>query len=170
MVSFFSYISYMSLRRYRRTRARVDSHIFFSTAYALIAYVVVTIFTYTGVQGDPVKEFILLVGFYSVGFPFLGSLVYTFRRMEQIEMNLEAVVEEKSMQLVESEKLANIGKGVTLAEREIRNPLALINQATHLSEMEELPGDDLIRVTRENLSRILETLDKLRSGEYLIEY
>ncbi len=72
----------------------------------------------------------------------------------------------KAMELRESlavhERLANIGRGVMIAEGEIRNPLALINQATYAAEMDGRLNQEMIIVNRNNISKIESTLRELR--------
>ena len=82
--------------------------------------------------------------------------------MENNEKNLEKLVEEKSRQLIEAERLANIGKGVVQAEQEIRNPLILISQAAFVAEERKQLNAEMIRVINENVEKINEILADLR--------
>jgi len=99
---------------------------------------------------------------YLLGASLMILLVYAFRQVKNNEENLEALVEEKSRQLIESERLANIGKGVVKAEQEIRNPLVLISQAAYVAQEKKELNPDMIRVIRENVNKINDILTDLR--------
>ena len=57
--------------------------------------------------------------------------------------------------------MANIGRGVMLAEQEIRNPLNIIAQATHMLESEGVLDSKIIDVIRNNIKNIREILQQL---------
>jgi len=65
-------------------------------------------------------------------------------------------------ELIKSEELANIGKGVMLAEEEIKNPLILIEQATYLAEEDGELNRDMIETIRRNIGKIKLILQQLR--------
>jgi len=96
------------------------------------------------------RNIFLLIGFVTTGL--VGGLTFLY------------LTDTKRLQeeLIKSEKLANIGRGVKLAEEEIRNPLILIEQATHIAEEDEKLNRDMIGTIRKNIGKIKVILKQLR--------
>ncbi|MBN2335844.1 hypothetical protein JXL21_09810 [Candidatus Bathyarchaeota archaeon] len=166
IIGFFGYFCLMALRRHRRTRSRVDLAILVGSIYSVAMYIFVTASFYMNPAPEPVTELTLSTLYYSVGFIFLGSLVFYFHRVESVETHLESLVEERTRQLVEARRLADIGRGVGLAGKEIRNYLVLVNQSSHLAESGQITYDQMHEIIRRNIAKIMDALEALRQGRY----
>jgi hypothetical protein len=157
------YTCYLLYGHWRRRNTTTEMILFVGSVIVTCIYPFMLVPYITGVEFTGVMKDLDDYAYYLLGSTILLLLVYAFRQVEHNEMNLEKLVEEKSRQLIEAERLANIGRGVVQAEQEIRNPLILISQAAYVAGQKKMLNPEMIRVIRENVEKINDILADLRA-------
>ena len=76
--------------------------------------------------------------------------------------NLEAVVEERTRDLLEAEKMAALGKVVSMVSHDLRGPLQKIRNLAYLLEHEPHRSDEYLKMINDSVLFSIDILDDLR--------
>jgi hypothetical protein len=156
------YSCYLLYGHWRRRGTNTEKLLFAGSVIIVCIYPFMLLPYITGVEFTGLLKDLDDYADYLFGSTILLLLIYAFKQVEHHELNLEMLVEEKSRRLIESERLANIGRGVVQAEQEIRNPLILISQAAYIAAQKKALNPEIIRIIGENVEKINDILAELR--------
>lgn len=76
--------------------------------------------------------------------------------------NLEAIVEERTRDLLEAERMAALGKVVSMVSHDLRGPLQKIRNLTYLLEHEPHRSDEYLNMINDSVLFSVDILDDLR--------
>lgn len=134
-------------------RYRIITVGYFMSLFVLLGSILVEIYPVQLVQAQvlslyPVDEIVLATMVFSV-----FMIIYFVREQERVRHRMKA------------ERLESIREGVNIVDREIRNQIILISQATHVAERERKLNPHMIQIIRENNLKIKEHLERLKQVE-----
>ena len=156
------YTCYLLYGHWRREGTNTEKMLFVGALIILLIYLFLLIPYVTDAPFTGVIKEIRDYAYYFMGSTLMIILIYAFKQVEQNEKSLEKIIEIKSNQLIEAERLAHIGEDVVKTEQEIRNPLKLISQAAYVAEERKQLNAEMIHVIKDNVEKINQILADLR--------
>lgn len=108
-----------------------------------------------------VSAFTTEKGYFAAVFEDITELKKAQKKLEEYSKNLEKLVEERTKQLKDSERLATIGTIAGMVGHDIRNPLQAIISDLYLArqEMAVAPNDESKQAMEESLTEIEKNID-----------